>query len=56
MHWLSTGIAVDEDGPIADIRLDSVRQPALESLICALDWLYDGRDYTLRNAMLLVKA
>ncbi|HTM82724.1 DUF6348 family protein [Asticcacaulis sp.] len=56
MHWLSTGVTVDEDGPAADIRLDGVRQPALENQICALDWLYDSRDYTLRNAILLVKA
>ena len=56
MHWLSTGVAVDEDGPIADIKLNGLHQPALESQICALDWIYDGRDYTLRNAMLVMKA
>ena len=56
MHWLSTGVAVDEDGSAADIKLDDVRQSALESQICALDWQYDGRDYALRNAILAVKA
>jgi hypothetical protein len=56
VHWLSTGVAVDEDGPAADIRLDGVRQPALERQICALDWQYDGRDYALRNAILAMKA
>ena len=56
MHWLSTGVAVDEDGPIADIRLDGLRQPALEDQTSALDWIYDGRDYTLRNAVLVMKA
>ncbi len=56
IHWLSTGVAVDEDGTAADIRLDGVRQPVLESQICALDWLYDGHDYTLRNVMLVMKA
>lgn len=56
MHWLSIGVAVDEDGPAADIRLDGVRQPTLENQTRALDWLYDGRSYTLRNAILVVKA
>jgi hypothetical protein len=56
VHWLSTGVAVDENGPAADIRLDDVRQSALESQICALDWQYDGRDYALRNAILAMKA
>ena len=56
MHWLSIGVAVDEDGPAADIKLDGVRQPALESTICALDWIYDGRGYTLRNAILIIRA
>ena len=55
MHWLSTGVAVDEDGPAVDIKLDGIRQPALEDQIRALDWIYDGRDYTLRNAVLIIK-
>ena len=56
MHWLSIGVAVDEDGPSADIKLDGVRQPILEARVRALDWIYDGRDYTLRNAVLIIKA
>ncbi len=55
MHWLSTGVAVDENGPAVDIKLDGIRQPALEDQIRALDWIYDGRDYTLRNAVLIIK-
>ena len=56
MHWLSIGVAVDEDGPSADIKLDGARQPILEARVRALDWIYDGRDYTLRNSVLLIKA
>jgi hypothetical protein len=55
LHWLSTGIAVYEDGPIADIRLDGLRQPRLEAAVCALDWIYGGRDYNLRNTSLLTR-
>jgi len=56
MHWLSVGVSVDEDGAYSDIRLNSQRQPHLEKQIRALDWIYNGRDYTLRNAVLIVKA
>ena len=56
LHWLSTGIAVDEDGSAVNIKLDGERQPALEARIRGLDWIYDGRDYTLRNTILAVKA
>jgi len=56
LHWLSTGVAVDEDGPIVRVRLDGVRQTALEDQLRALDWIYDGRDYSLRNVMLAVRS
>ncbi|ESQ86306.1 hypothetical protein AEAC466_03660 [Asticcacaulis sp. AC466] len=56
LHWLSTGVAVDSDGPAADIRLDGARQPALEAAVSALDWLHDGRDYTVRNTLVLTRA
>jgi hypothetical protein len=55
-HWLSSRVGVDEEGSVADIRLDGARQPALEAAVQALDWRHDGRDYTLRNAVLIVKA
>lgn len=55
MHWLSVGVLVDEDGPYADIRLDGQRQPSLETALRALDWHHDGRDYTLRLAVLMIK-
>jgi len=55
IHWLSLGVAVDDDGACADIRLNGVRQPELEAAICALDWIYDGRDYKLRLAVLMMK-
>ncbi len=55
-HWLSTVGTVDEDGTFADIRLDGVRQPDLEATINQLDWIYDGRDYRLRNAIAILKA
>jgi hypothetical protein len=56
MHWLSVGVSVDEDGAYSDIRLNGQRQPHLEKQIRALDWIYNHRDYTLRNAVLIVKA
>ncbi len=55
LHWLSTGIAVDSDGSVADIRLDGVRQPATEKAIERLDWQHDGHDYTLRNVILTIR-
>jgi len=56
IHWLSVNVAIDEEGPYADIRLNDQRLPGLETAIRALDWLYDGRDYRLRNAALLIRA
>ncbi|MDV6330515.1 DUF6348 family protein [Asticcacaulis sp. 201] len=56
LHWLSTGVAVDADGPAVDIRLDGTRQPALEGAVSALDWVHDGRDYTVRNTLVLTRA
>jgi len=55
-HWLSVGVAVDQDGPVAEIRLDGRRQPSLESELCALNWPFDVRDYRLRNVSVVRKA
>jgi hypothetical protein len=55
IHWLSLGVAVDNDGAYADIRLNGARQPELEAAICALDWIYDDRDYRLRLAILMMR-
>jgi hypothetical protein len=56
MHWLSVVISIDEEGSYADIRLNGQRQPELKQRLRALDWIYDGRDYTLRNTVLIAKA
>jgi|GEM_PF-1308397 len=56
IHWLSLNVTVNAEGPYADIRLNNQRQPELETAICALDWLHDGRDYRLHNAVLLMRA
>ncbi len=55
IHWLSIGVSVDEDGPYADIRLNGIRQPELETAVRALDWIYDRRDYRLRLAVLMMR-
>ncbi len=52
-HWLSVLITVTSAGAEAEIRLDGQRQPDLEAAIAALDWVYDGRGYTVRNAVLI---
>ena len=54
-HWLSTKVSVDEDGAVADIRLDGIRRPELEATIGHLDWIHDGRDYSLRNAIAILR-
>ena len=55
IHWLSIGVTVDTDGAYADIRLDGQRQPEPEAAVRALDWIYDGRDYKLRNSVLFLR-
>ncbi len=56
LHWLFTSVSVGQGGVTAHIQLDDRRQPVLESQISALDWVYDGRDYRLRNVTLIRRA
>lgn len=55
IHWLSIGVSIDEEGPHADIRLNGIRQPELETAVRALDWIYDSRDYRLRLVVLMMR-